>query len=77
MITAEWVHRVEVTRNNELHEQGINQHDFQWLHLGHDIKAKTTVVNSSVIDPTTGDPEPVFGSQLICLTCDSVRSAVE
>jgi hypothetical protein len=76
MATAEWVERAYTKRNNELKENGINQHDFLWLHLNHGVEEKIIPVNSTEADPSTGDPEPVFGKQLFC-PIDNVTSAIE
>lgn len=77
MAVAEWVRRVEVRRNNNLKIEGLSQHDFVWTHLGHEIMKENVTVNSSVADPATADLTPVFGTQLTCITCSGVKSAVE
>lgn len=63
-----WVDRAEVRRANDQKIEGMNQHDFQWLHLGCEKETKVTVVNSDKVDPATSDPLPVEKTVITCHT---------
>lgn len=77
-----WVDRVGDRRDSNQKIEVSAQHDFYWDHLGHEVECLQVVVNSAEVDPTTSDPLPVYGTQLVCHTCKDlkgveIKSAVE
>jgi hypothetical protein len=47
---------------------------FLLLHAGCNVAPKTEVLNSAEVDPSTGDPKPIFKEYFVC-NVHNVRSA--
>jgi len=47
-------------------QQGVEVERFLWLHAGCDVQLKIKTLNSSEVDPSTGDPKPMIKEFFEC-----------